>query len=46
MRIKYYYCLENKLGLIKLGDKFQIPYEICEIPEVKYKLYSFDLYED
>lgn len=46
MRIKYHYCLENKFGLTKFLEKFQISYEICEFPEIKYKSCSFDLYED
>lgn len=46
MRIKYHYCIENKRGLIKLLDEFQVPYELCHLPEINSILCSFDLYED
>lgn len=44
MRVKHHYCLGNKIGLLKFLNKFQIPYQTCEIED--YKSYSFDLYED
>lgn len=46
MRIKHYYCLKNKKRLVKFLDRFQVPYEISNFPEIGFERCCFNLYED
>lgn len=53
MRIKHYYCLKNKFGLLRFLNRYEIPYQTEDSFEVlgtsvqvSDKEYLFELYED
>jgi hypothetical protein len=52
MRIKHYYCLKNKFGLLRFLNRYEIPYQTEDSFEVlgtsvqvSDKEYLFELYE-